>query len=84
MDPISQSDIKRSFICANDEIKVTQTTLPNYQNSMYTSRLINTKEIKLAYESTKFRGRNGFSIVGRIIEQDDFYKYDNIKDDDNQ
>ncbi|CAG8709760.1 16025_t:CDS:2, partial [Racocetra fulgida] len=52
------SDIKRSFISANEEIK-TQIILPNYQNSMYpnykkpmyTSILINTKEIKSVYES---------------------------------
>ncbi|RIB12413.1 kinase-like domain-containing protein [Gigaspora rosea] len=51
-----ESDIKRSFISANEEIKATQITLPNFQNSQYTSRLMNTKEIKLAYESAKFRG----------------------------
>ncbi|CAG8793567.1 11795_t:CDS:1, partial [Gigaspora rosea] len=50
-----ESDIKRSFISANEEIKATQITLPNFQNSQYTSRLMNTKEIKLAYESAKFR-----------------------------
>ncbi|RIB21694.1 kinase-like domain-containing protein [Gigaspora rosea] len=49
------SDIKKSFISANKEIKTTQIILPNFQNSLYTSRLINTKEIKLAYESVKFR-----------------------------
>ncbi|CAG8784322.1 6808_t:CDS:1, partial [Racocetra persica] len=50
-----ESDIIRSFISADDEIKTKEITLPNYQSSMYTSRLINTKEIKLAYESAKFR-----------------------------
>ncbi|CAG8501907.1 15346_t:CDS:2, partial [Gigaspora margarita] len=50
-----ESDIKRSFISANDEIPTTQITLQNYQSSIYTSRLIKTKEIKLAYESAKFR-----------------------------
>ncbi|CAG8681729.1 333_t:CDS:1, partial [Gigaspora rosea] len=48
-------DIKTSFIFANDEIQTTQITLQNYQSSMYTSRLIKTKEIKQAYESAKFR-----------------------------
>ncbi|CAG8751854.1 14111_t:CDS:1, partial [Gigaspora rosea] len=51
----SNSDIKRSFISANDEIRTTQITLQNCQSSMYTSRLIKTKEIKQAYESAKFR-----------------------------
>ncbi|RIB21695.1 hypothetical protein C2G38_2298816 [Gigaspora rosea] len=54
-----ESDIKRSFISANEEIKTTQIIFPNLQNSLYTSRLINTKEIKLtyeSYESAKFRG----------------------------
>ncbi|CAG8612501.1 21573_t:CDS:2 [Cetraspora pellucida] len=50
-----ETDIMRSFISADDEIKTTEITLPNYQSSMYTSRLINTKEIKVAYESAKFR-----------------------------
>ncbi|KAF0391247.1 hypothetical protein F8M41_010753 [Gigaspora margarita] len=50
-----ESYIAKSFISANDEIKALQIALTNYQSSMYTSRLINTKEIKLAYESTKFR-----------------------------
>ncbi|CAG8806015.1 24227_t:CDS:1, partial [Racocetra persica] len=55
MNPVSQSDIKRSFISADDEIKTTQISLSNYQKSIYTSKLINTKEIKLAYETAKFR-----------------------------
>ncbi|KAF0411849.1 hypothetical protein F8M41_008171 [Gigaspora margarita] len=50
---LEKSDIKRSFISANDEIKTTQITLTSNQNSMYTSKLINTKEIKMAYESAK-------------------------------
>ncbi|CAG8801696.1 13593_t:CDS:1, partial [Racocetra persica] len=55
--PISheESEIKRSFISADDEIKTTQITLLNYPSSMCTSRLINTKEIKQTYESTKFQ-----------------------------
>ncbi|CAG8737836.1 13628_t:CDS:2 [Dentiscutata erythropus] len=48
-----ESDIKRSFISANEEIKTNQIILPNYQSSMYTSKPIKTKEVKLAYESTK-------------------------------
>ncbi|RIB10521.1 kinase-like domain-containing protein [Gigaspora rosea] len=57
--PISheESDIKRDFISANDEIS--QITLPNYQSSKYTSKLIKTKEFKQVYESAKsanFRG----------------------------
>ncbi|CAG8582883.1 10950_t:CDS:1, partial [Ambispora leptoticha] len=52
--PHEESNIL-NFISANDEIKTTEITLSNYQSSMYTSRLINTKEIKLAYESAKFR-----------------------------
>ncbi|CAG8596394.1 14487_t:CDS:1, partial [Dentiscutata erythropus] len=51
----SISFIKRCFISANEEIKTAQIAIPNYQSSMYTSRLINTKEIKIAYESAKFR-----------------------------
>ncbi|CAG8748137.1 18101_t:CDS:2, partial [Dentiscutata erythropus] len=50
-----ESDIKRSFISANDEIKSMQFILPNYQSSMYISKPIKTKEIRLAYESAKFR-----------------------------
>ncbi|CAG8553595.1 11031_t:CDS:1, partial [Gigaspora rosea] len=50
-----ESDIKRSFISADEEIKTTQIISTNLQNSLYTSRLINAKEIKLAYESAKFR-----------------------------
>ncbi|CAG8501889.1 15345_t:CDS:1, partial [Gigaspora margarita] len=50
-----ESDIKRSFISANDEIPTIQVTLQNYESSMYTSKLIKTKEIKLAYESANFK-----------------------------
>ncbi|CAG8736890.1 19122_t:CDS:1, partial [Racocetra fulgida] len=56
MNPISQPDIKWSFISANDKIKATQIILSNYQNSKYTSRSISIKEIRLVYESAKFRG----------------------------
>ncbi|CAG8832358.1 41628_t:CDS:1, partial [Gigaspora margarita] len=45
-----ESDIKRSFISANEEIKTTHITLQNSQNSKCASELINTKEI-----SAKFR-----------------------------
>ncbi|CAG8515516.1 27075_t:CDS:2, partial [Dentiscutata erythropus] len=46
-----ETDIKRKFIFANDEIKVSQIPSPKNPSSMYTSRSINTKEIKQAYES---------------------------------
>ncbi|CAG8666284.1 8886_t:CDS:2 [Gigaspora margarita] len=35
-----ESGIKRSFISANEEIKTTQITLPNFQNSQYTNSTI--------------------------------------------
>ncbi|CAG8814166.1 45983_t:CDS:2 [Gigaspora margarita] len=68
-----ESDIKKSFISANDEIKASQFTLPNYQSSKYTSKLIKTKEIKQAHEheTTKFRVLAldlyppNFSAIGR-------------------
>ncbi|CAG8603401.1 15412_t:CDS:2 [Dentiscutata erythropus] len=59
--PHEESYIVKDFISANDEIKVLQ-TLPNYQSSMYTSRLTNTKEIKLAYESAKFRDSKMYDL----------------------
>ncbi|CAG8748891.1 11715_t:CDS:2, partial [Racocetra persica] len=58
-----ESNILRSFISADDEIKTKEITLQNYQSSKYTSKLINTKEIKLAYESTKYE-----SIKFRVYE----------------
>ncbi|CAG8682290.1 8253_t:CDS:2 [Dentiscutata erythropus] len=54
MNPDEESDIKRSFAYADNEIKEMHITVSNSQTSMYTSRLINTKEIILAYESAEF------------------------------
>ncbi|CAG8659755.1 2481_t:CDS:1 [Dentiscutata erythropus] len=44
------------YISANKEIKTTQIILLNYQSSMYISRLLSTKELKLACKSAKFGG----------------------------
>ncbi|CAG8603615.1 2271_t:CDS:2, partial [Scutellospora calospora] len=44
-------DIKRSFAFANEMVKMMQIPLSNSQKSTYTSKLINTREIKRAYES---------------------------------
>ncbi|KAF0411846.1 hypothetical protein F8M41_008168 [Gigaspora margarita] len=56
------SDIRRSFISANDEIKTAQVTLMKDQNLIYTSKLINTKEIKMAYESANFRDSTMYDL----------------------
>ncbi|CAG8623154.1 16954_t:CDS:1, partial [Dentiscutata heterogama] len=48
-----ESDIKRSFISANEEIKTNQIILPNHQRLIYTSKPTKTKEVKLACESAK-------------------------------
>ncbi|CAG8472515.1 1645_t:CDS:2 [Gigaspora rosea] len=47
------SDIKRSFVSADEEIKTIQITLQNSQNSKYVSKLINTKEISAKFSDSK-------------------------------